>query len=148
MIDAWRILCGSVLSSVLGLAPNGESNRRAVMMNLLDHFALRDGVDPMRVAAMCQAAENRVVGAPCGIMDQVTSCIGNAAARTHGRCGRVSVRSRKRFVGKPGIGNESPSARRAHHVATPQGVDPKNGIPEQFFITFAHVRYNPRRPLG
>src|ERR1051325_298001 len=38
MIDAWRILCGSVLSSVLGLAPNGESNRRAVMMNLLSFY--------------------------------------------------------------------------------------------------------------
>jgi len=33
-------------------------------------------LDPMRVSAMCQQVENRVVGAPCGIMDQVTSCAG------------------------------------------------------------------------
>jgi L-arabinokinase len=29
------------------------------------------GVDPLRLAALCQEAENHVVGAPCGIMDQV-----------------------------------------------------------------------------
>jgi L-arabinokinase len=32
----------------------------------------------MKVAAMCQQVENRVVGAPCGIMDQVSSCYGEA----------------------------------------------------------------------
>jgi L-arabinokinase len=31
-----------------------------------------DDVDPLRLAALCQEAENYVVGAPCGIMDQVT----------------------------------------------------------------------------
>lgn len=53
----------------------------ATMMNLLDHFRIdRDaaGVDPMRVASMCQRVENHVVGAPCGIMDQATSCAGEA----------------------------------------------------------------------
>ena len=30
----------------------------------------------MRIAALCQRVENQVVGAPCGIMDQVTSCYG------------------------------------------------------------------------
>jgi galactokinase len=50
----------------------------ATMMNLADHFAVRDRLDPMRLAAMCQAVENRIVGAPCGIMDQVTSCAGQA----------------------------------------------------------------------
>jgi L-arabinokinase len=61
----------------------------ATMMNLLDHFRIeRRGhlndpagvVDPMRLAAMCQRVENEVVGAPCGIMDQVTSCFGEAGA--------------------------------------------------------------------
>ena len=66
----------------------------ATMINLLDHFQIprsdgaareagetgsaMDGVDPMRLAAMCQQVENRVVGAPCGIMDQVASCAGEA----------------------------------------------------------------------
>jgi L-arabinokinase len=49
----------------------------ATMMNLADHFALRDSaLDPLRLAWLCQQVENRIVGAPCGIMDQVTSVSG------------------------------------------------------------------------
>jgi L-arabinokinase len=48
----------------------------ATMSNLLDHFGIRSRVDPMRVASMCQQVENRVVGAPCGIMDQAASVAG------------------------------------------------------------------------
>lgn len=33
-------------------------------------------LDPMRLASLCQVVENRVVGAPCGIMDQVTCTLG------------------------------------------------------------------------
>ncbi len=33
-------------------------------------------LDPVRLAALCQEAENRVVGAPCGIMDQVAVALG------------------------------------------------------------------------
>ena len=68
----------------------------ATMMNLFAHFGI-DGtpgvpqrnrlqiancktIDAMKLAAMCQAVENRVVGAPCGIMDQVSSCYGEAGA--------------------------------------------------------------------
>jgi len=50
----------------------------AAMSALVDHFGLRPALDPLRVAAMCQRVENQVVGAPCGIMDQVTSCAGRA----------------------------------------------------------------------
>jgi L-arabinokinase len=55
----------------------------ATMMNLLDHFGLNAALDAnrdaaMERAAMCQEVENRIVGAPCGIMDQVTSCYGKA----------------------------------------------------------------------
>jgi L-arabinokinase len=46
------------------------------MMNLIGHFNLTDHLDPLQVASLCQQVENRVVGAPCGIMDQVTSCAG------------------------------------------------------------------------
>lgn len=48
----------------------------ATMMNLRDHFGLTDAMDPLKLAALCQSVENRIVGAPCGIMDQVTSCAG------------------------------------------------------------------------
>jgi len=70
----------------------------ATMMNLVDEAGLRGvgvlptrgaeavtrgqdahaTIDAMRLAAMCQQVENRVVGAPCGIMDQVTSVAGEA----------------------------------------------------------------------
>ncbi len=52
----------------------------ATMMNLVEHLGLRDKTDPMHMSAMCQAVENRVVGAPCGIMDQVSSCYGEAGS--------------------------------------------------------------------
>lgn len=48
----------------------------ATMMNLIGHFNLTNRLEPLQVAALCQQVENRIVGAPCGIMDQVTSCSG------------------------------------------------------------------------
>ena len=48
----------------------------ATMMNLVEHLGLRDKLDAMRVGAMCQRVENHVVGAPCGIMDQIASSAG------------------------------------------------------------------------
>jgi L-arabinokinase len=46
------------------------------MVNLVAHFGLVDRVDPMSLATLCQRVENEIVGAPCGIMDQVSSCYG------------------------------------------------------------------------
>jgi L-arabinokinase len=47
----------------------------AAMINLMDHFQIR-GSDPMVLAALCQEVDNRLVGVPCGIMDQLSSCAG------------------------------------------------------------------------
>ncbi|HEV2296093.1 MAG TPA: hypothetical protein VGR35_19770 [Tepidisphaeraceae bacterium] len=52
----------------------------ATMMNLVEHFGVRDRTDQLRLAALCQSVENRIVGAPCGIMDQVTSCLGESGS--------------------------------------------------------------------
>ena len=52
----------------------------ATILNLVDHLGLRDRLAPLELAAMCQSAENRIVGAPCGVMDQVSSCLGEAGA--------------------------------------------------------------------
>ena len=49
----------------------------ATMMNLLAHLDVA-GVGGAEIAALCQWAENHVAGAPCGIMDQMTSCLGEA----------------------------------------------------------------------
>ena len=47
----------------------------ATMVNLVDHFGLRDRLDGLAIAALCQEVENHLVGVPCGIMDQVASCL-------------------------------------------------------------------------
>jgi L-arabinokinase len=52
----------------------------ASMMGLVDDLGLRAKLDPLHLASLCQQVENRVVGAPCGIMDQVTSIAGRAGA--------------------------------------------------------------------
>jgi galactokinase len=46
------------------------------MVNLV--APLDDVAQPMSLARMCQSVENDVVGAPCGVMDQATSCAGEA----------------------------------------------------------------------
>ena len=38
------------------------------------------GIEPLRLASLCQEAENQVVGAPCGIMDQVVVALGSTGA--------------------------------------------------------------------
>ncbi|MGF1633232.1 MAG: galactokinase [Phycisphaerae bacterium] len=58
----------------------------ASMLNFLDAAGLGERPDAMRLAAMCQTVENRVVGAPCGIMDQVASAAGQAGALLTMRC--------------------------------------------------------------
>jgi L-arabinokinase len=63
----------------------------ATMTGLADHLGVprpmppltrrgeRKGfASPMILAGLCQEVENQVVGAPCGIMDQVTSCFAEA----------------------------------------------------------------------
>ncbi|MCC6579002.1 MAG: GHMP kinase [Phycisphaeraceae bacterium] len=37
-------------------------------------------LSPMELAAACQTVENRIVGAPCGVMDQVASAMGRPGA--------------------------------------------------------------------
>jgi galactokinase len=48
-------------------------------------------LDPLRLAALCQEAENHVVGAPCGIMDQVTVALGTPGAVLPILCRSASV---------------------------------------------------------
>lgn len=43
-------------------------------------------LDPLEAAQICQRAENHIVGAPCGIMDQVTSLMGQADTLLQLRC--------------------------------------------------------------
>jgi L-arabinokinase len=51
-------------------------------------------VDPLYLATLCQEAENHVVGAPCGIMDQVTVALGVPGAVLPILCRPASVSAR------------------------------------------------------
>jgi L-arabinokinase len=64
----------------------------ATMMNLRDHFGLADQMDGLRVAALCQRVENAVVGAPCGVMDQVACTLGREGALLKMLCQPHDVR--------------------------------------------------------
>jgi galactokinase len=46
----------------------------AVMKALCGHFEIQ--MDGQEIARLCQIVENRIVGAPCGIMDQMTCVLG------------------------------------------------------------------------
>jgi len=48
-------------------------------------------IDPLRLALLCQEAENHVVGAPCGVMDQVVVAMGCAGAVLPILCRPASV---------------------------------------------------------
>jgi L-arabinokinase len=54
--------------------------------------ALGGHVESLRLAALCQEAENHVVGAPCGIMDQVAVTAGEPGAVLPVLCRPASVR--------------------------------------------------------
>jgi galactokinase len=49
------------------------------------------GIDPLRLARLCQEAENHVVGAPCGIMDQVAVARGQPGCLLPILCRPASV---------------------------------------------------------
>lgn len=48
----------------------------ATMMVLARHFGLQ--LAPEQLALECQRAENHIVGAPCGVMDQMTAVLGRS----------------------------------------------------------------------
>jgi galactokinase len=52
-----------------------------------------DLIDPLRLAVLCQEAENFVVGAPCGVMDQVAVAVGSPGALLPILCRPASPRA-------------------------------------------------------
>lgn len=66
---------------------------------------LNNRIDPADLAALCQRVENHVVGAPCGIMDQMTSACGKTDRLLQLRCqpgtieGYLEVPAGYRFYG-------------------------------------------------
>lgn len=60
----------------------GVSSSAAIEVATMTALAGLWGIElePLRLAVACQEVENQVVGAPCGVMDQVTSCMGQEGA--------------------------------------------------------------------
>ncbi len=85
----------------------GVSSSAAIEVATMQALTEASGVHPsdLTLAAWCQRVENHVVGAPCGIMDQVTSALGAANALTVLRCqphdliGTQEIPAGWRFVG-------------------------------------------------
>ncbi|KAL3650983.1 D-arabinose 1-dehydrogenase (NAD(P)(+)) [Castilleja foliolosa] len=70
----------SVLVSSAVPEGKGVSSSAAVEVATLSAIAAANGlnIDPRDLALLCQKVENHVVGAPCGVMDQMTSSCGEA----------------------------------------------------------------------
>jgi len=73
----------------------------AAWLNLLPESGGAKTLDPLTLAALCQQVENRVVGAPCGIMDQVSSCAGEAGSLLRMVCQPHTLKPSLKFP--PGI---------------------------------------------
>jgi galactokinase len=58
-------------------------------------------VDPVQAAILCQRIENRVVGAPCGVMDQMTSSCGSEGQLLPLLCQPATLE--RRFPIPPGL---------------------------------------------
>lgn len=85
----------------------GVSSSAAIEVATMLALGEAAGVQPsdLTLAAWCQRVENEIVGAPCGIMDQVTVALGEANALTVLRCqphdllGAQEIPPGWRFVG-------------------------------------------------
>jgi galactokinase len=70
-----RIVISSAVPEGKGVS-SSAALESAVMQALCAAFGIR--LEPREMALLCQKAENLVAGAPCGVMDQMTSICGEA----------------------------------------------------------------------
>ena len=79
----WRILIDSTVPEGRGLS---SSAALEVAVGAAVAAACGLTMPATELASLCQAVENNVVGAPCGIMDQITSACGRRGALLRLRC--------------------------------------------------------------
>jgi len=97
-----RILIDSTVPEGRGVA-SSAALEVAVAAAVAASFDIR--IEPADLVALCQRVENQVVGAPCGIMDQMTSACGKQDRLLQLRCqpgtieGYVEVPAGYRFYG-------------------------------------------------
>jgi len=72
---------------------------------IIGALGLNEKFSPMEIAKLCQKVENDIVGAPCGIMDQVTCILGEKRTliklecQPHNFLGKISIPESVRFIG-------------------------------------------------
>ena len=71
----WRILIDSRVPEGKGVSSSAALE--VAVMQAIAH-ARDAAIEGAELARLCQIVENRVVGAPCGIMDQMTSALGRS----------------------------------------------------------------------
>jgi galactokinase len=86
-------------------------------------------LDPLRLASLCQEAENYVVGASCGVMDQVAVAQGSAAPCSRSCAGRRQRRRRCpcRLVSRSSAGRLARCTTSAAHRTVGRGRQPSWG---------------------
>ncbi|KAL6985073.1 D-arabinose 1-dehydrogenase (NAD(P)(+)) [Sarracenia purpurea var. burkii] len=99
----------SISMLVSSAVPEGKgvSSSAAVEVASMSAIAAAHGLDisPRELALLCQKVENHIVGAPCGVMDQMTSACGEANKLLAMICqpaeviGLVDIPSHVRFWG-------------------------------------------------
>jgi len=68
-----KVLIASSVPEAKGVA-SSAALEVASMQGLVSAFGIR--LEPRQIALLCQKVENLVAGAPCGVMDQMTSLLG------------------------------------------------------------------------
>jgi galactokinase len=98
----FRLLVDSEVPEGKGIASSAALEVACVWV-IAAHLGL--DVPPQELAALCQWVENHVAGAPCGIMDQMTSALGQRDRLLRLRCqpatveGQLAVPAGYRFFG-------------------------------------------------
>jgi L-arabinokinase len=77
--ERWQPLCEEWVI-VAAHRQNRPSSSAALEVAALHAMAVAFGVslEPRELALLCQKVENQVVGAPCGVMDQMTAACGRS----------------------------------------------------------------------
>lgn len=82
MIELGLRFTESISILVSSAVPEGKgvSSSASVEVATMSAIAAAHGlnIDPRKLAILCQKVENRIVGAPCGVMDQMASACGEA----------------------------------------------------------------------
>lgn len=82
MFDLTKLIFCDLITQVSSGVPEGKgvSSSAAIEVASMTAVAAAHGlnIDPRHLALLCQKVENHIIGAPCGVMDQMASACGEA----------------------------------------------------------------------